>query len=122
MEAFVAIVDALDGVDFKVPIDMDYEDPVQSLYIHIPAGYQHLDGEHALQARISVGLPLQDIDRIKTQQSFIKAIKKCLNTGNHLSSQNLLIFYQVCKDRLGCGTIIWYIRQCMIWRKRISPF
>ncbi|NLL39062.1 MAG: LCP family protein [Clostridiales bacterium] len=116
MEAFVAIVDALDGVDFEVPIDMNYEDPVQDLYIHIPAGYQHLDGEHALQVvRFRSGYPLQDIDRIKTQQSFIKAIiKKCLNTGNLFKLTEFVdIFTRYVKTDLDAGTIIWYIRQCM---------
>lgn len=47
LKGFVALVDAIGGVDFDVPIDMNYEDPYQDLYIHIPAGMQHLSGEEA---------------------------------------------------------------------------
>lgn len=116
LEAFVALVDAIGGVDFEVPIDMDYEDPVQDLYIHIPAGYQHLDGEHALQVvRFRSGYPLQDIDRIKTQQSFIKAVvKKCLSIDSLIKIGEFAgIFSRYVKTDLDVGTIVWYIQQCM---------
>ena len=32
---FVDIIDAIEGVDYYVPFDMDYEDPEQNLYIHL---------------------------------------------------------------------------------------
>ena len=46
-DGFVELINAVDGVDFDVPYDMDYDDPVQSLHIHLEAGPQHLDGKHA---------------------------------------------------------------------------
>ncbi len=46
-DGFVELINAVDGVDFNVPYDMDYDDPIQSLHIHLEAGEQHLDGKHA---------------------------------------------------------------------------
>ncbi|MFR0795293.1 MAG: hypothetical protein ACLSHG_02025 [Oscillospiraceae bacterium] len=35
------------GIDFDVPVDMDYDDPGQDLAsIHVQKGYQHLNGYH----------------------------------------------------------------------------
>ena len=42
---FVEAVDLLGGLDFDVPMDMDYDDPDQNLFIHLKAGEQHLTGE-----------------------------------------------------------------------------
>lgn len=44
---FKDIIDALDGIDFNVPYNMDYDDPAQNLHIHLKAGQQHLDGQAA---------------------------------------------------------------------------
>ncbi len=46
-EGFKEIIDAVDGIDFNVPYDMNYDDPVQDLHIHLKAGMQHLDGQAA---------------------------------------------------------------------------
>lgn len=71
--AFRDIVDALGGVDFNVPQDMDYEDPLQNLYIHLKKGYQHLDGSKAEQLVRFRRYTNGDIDRIKVQQDFLAA-------------------------------------------------
>lgn len=46
-DGFIEIIDILDGVDYDVPFDMDYDDPEQDLHIHLKAGMQHLDGKAA---------------------------------------------------------------------------
>ena len=46
-EALRDLVDAIGGVYFDVPIDMDYDDSSQDLYIHLDKGYQLLNGEQA---------------------------------------------------------------------------
>ena len=48
-DAIIEIVDAIGGVTFNVPIDMDYDDPTQDLHIHLKAGEQLIDGEKAEQ-------------------------------------------------------------------------
>ena len=51
IRAFKALVDAVGGIDFYVPCDMDYDDstPGQELYIHYKEGMQHLNGQQALE-------------------------------------------------------------------------
>lgn len=46
-DGFKDVIDALGGIDFNVPYDMNYDDPVQDLHIHLEAGPQHLDGQAA---------------------------------------------------------------------------
>jgi len=48
-EAVGKIVDAMDGVYFDVPRDMNYEDPYQDLSIHQSKGYRLLSGDDAMQ-------------------------------------------------------------------------
>ena len=73
--AFRAAVDALGGVVVDVPRDMDYEDPYQDLYIHIKAGRQLLDGEHAEQfVRYRKGYSDGDLGRLDAQKIFLKAL------------------------------------------------
>ena len=49
LQAFVDLVNAIGGVDFEVPINMNYDDPYQDLHIHFNKGMQHLSGEDALK-------------------------------------------------------------------------
>ena len=80
-EAVGKLVEAIGGVYFDVPFDMDYEDPTQDLYIHLKAGYQKLNGEQAMglirwrhNNSYSVQYPNGDLGRIQTQQEFMKAV------------------------------------------------
>lgn len=75
------IIDILGGVEYDVPMDMDYEDPVQNLVIHLKAGPQVLDGAQAEGLlRFRSGYASADLGRISTQQDFIKeAAKQKLN-------------------------------------------
>ena len=78
---FREIIDALDGVEFDIPFDMDYDDPDQNLHIHLRRGHQVLDGRKAEQLvryrkgnRRAEGYEDGDIGRIKMQQEFLKAV------------------------------------------------
>lgn len=44
-EALVKLVDTIGGLEFDVPIDMNYDDSTQDLHIHLSAGTQKLDGK-----------------------------------------------------------------------------
>ena len=80
LQAFVELVDAIEGVDFEIPVDMDYDDPSQDLHIHFSKGLQHLAGQQALevvrwrQNNDGAGYPTADIGRIGTQQAFLRAV------------------------------------------------
>ena len=49
LKGFIALIDQIDGVDFDVPEDMDYDDPYQDLHIHFKAGLQHLSGQQSME-------------------------------------------------------------------------
>lgn len=84
LDAFVELVDLIGGVEVDVPMDMDYEDSSQDLYIHLKKGVQKLDGKQAMGlVRFRKGYATQDIQRTKTQQAFLKALaKRCVSVVN----------------------------------------
>lgn len=73
-DTFRDTIDALGGVDFYVPQDMKYTDPVQNLKIDLKKGYQHLDGDKAEQLVRFRKYTMGDLDRIKVQQDFFKEL------------------------------------------------
>ncbi len=80
----VRVVDALGGVDFELPMDLNYDDDSQDLHIHIPAGLQHLDGEQAMGVcRYRSGYYNGDLGRIEMQQRFLRACaEQFIRLGN----------------------------------------
>ena len=74
LTAFRDTIDALGGVEFDVPQNMNYDDPGQGLSIHLKKGFQLLDGNKAEQLVRFRNYPMGDIDRTKVQQSFVKAV------------------------------------------------
>lgn len=93
-EALKALVDAIGGVYFDVPIDMKYTDKKQDLYIDLKAGYQLLDGNKAEQVvrfrhnqdgtTYSAEYGDNDIGRMKTQRNFLKAVMKQTLTPSNI--------------------------------------
>ena len=92
-EALKALVDAIGGVTYDVPIDMKYTDKKQNLYINLKKGEQLLDGDKAEQLvrfrhnKNGTSYPASygdnDMGRMKTQRNFLKAVmKQTLKPGN----------------------------------------
>ncbi len=80
-KGFRKIIDTLGGVEFYVPFNMNYDDPTQSLNIHLRKGLQMLDGKKSEQLvryrkgnAKGQGYTEGDIGRIKMQQDFMKAL------------------------------------------------
>lgn len=96
--SFIRIVDAVGGVDFEVPVKMDYDAPDQNLHIHYePRLYRGLTGQQVMEIarcrKNSVwkngsytlydAYPDADIGRTRTQQGLLKAIaKKLISWGS----------------------------------------
>lgn len=84
--ALVQLVDAIGGVEFDVPIDMNYDDSSQDLYIHLDKGYQKLNGEQAewlvrfRHNNNGTSYPSSygnnDLGRMRTQREFLKVVAK----------------------------------------------
>lgn len=110
LKGFAALVDAIGGVDFDVPVNMDYEDPYQDLYIHISKGMHHLSGSEALKVvRFRKGYATQDIGRMETQQKFLKAVAKQTLTVSNLGKidEFVKIFQKYVKTDLTLGDLAW---------------
>ncbi len=85
-QVVIDLVDAIDGVNFEVPINMDYDDKTQNLHIHLKAGYQKIDGEHAEQLlrfrhnNNGTSYPAEygdnDYGRMRTQREFMMELAK----------------------------------------------
>lgn len=73
-DAFRDVIDALGGVWFDVPRDMNYRDPEQNLTINLKKGYQMLDGNKAEQLVRFRRYPEGDIARVHMQQKFFAAL------------------------------------------------
>lgn len=87
IKAFVALVNEVGGVEFDVPVDMNYDDPWQNLSIHYKKGMQHLTGQQALEVvRFRHNNDMSgysDVGRTQTQQALLTAVaKKVLSWGN----------------------------------------
>lgn len=75
LQAAADIVDEIGGVDFDVPVNMQYDDPTQDLHIDINQGYQTLNGEQTVQVlRFRATYAGGDIQRISVQQDLFKAL------------------------------------------------
>lgn len=95
------LVDAIGGVDFDVPIDMDYDDSSQDLYIHVKKGMQKLNGEQAewvvrfRHNNNGTTYPVEygdnDLGRMRTQREFIMEVaKQTLKLGNITKINDIL--------------------------------
>ena len=84
--ALVQLVDEIGGVEFDVPIDMNYDDSSQKLAIHLKKGKQKLNGEQAeglVRCRKNnngTSYPSEygdnDLGRMRTQREFITEVAK----------------------------------------------
>lgn len=110
LKGFQALVDTIGGVDFYIPVNMDYEDPYQNLSIHFSKGMRHLNGAEALKVvRCRSAYASQDIGRMQTQQDFLKAVaKKMMTPEIALKLKDLCgIFINYVDTDLTVGNLAW---------------
>lgn len=116
-EAVGKLVDAIGGVYFDVPRNMNYDDPYQDLSIHINKGYQLLDGEQAMGViryrhdnNMRYGYANGDLGRIETQQAFLKAVIQQLLQVKNLGKINQFakIFQENVETDLSVQNLFWF--------------
>lgn len=85
-QGFIKLVDALGGIDFYVEKDMKYSDSADGnqFDIDLKEGYQHLDGEKALQYVRFRHDALSDYTRTERQRNFMKAVADKMQTAWNL--------------------------------------
>ncbi len=114
IEGFKSIVDAVGGVEVTIEKDLYYYDPAADFLIDLKAGTQVLNGEKAEQlVRFRKGYNQQDLDRIKVQQNFLKALmKKVLNTETLVSNIPALIktFFKYVETDLTLTDALGYVK------------
>ena len=118
-EAVGEIVEAIGGVWFDVPYDMNYHDPYQDLVIEQAKGYRKLSGEDAMQVvrwrKNDRGTQVGDSGRMKIQQDFLKAVIKQLLTIRNVT--NIGKISQVFRDNvttdLTFQNILWFGQQAV---------
>ena len=116
LRAFSSIVNQIGGVWFTVPVDMDYEDPYQDLYIHISAGYQLLDGKKAEGVmRCRNCYASADIGRTATQRAFLVALAKQTITPSNVTKVTSLIntFSQYVNSDMPLNDMVYFGTQAI---------
>ena len=115
LNGFVQLIDAIGGVEFNVPINMDYDDPYQDLHIHLSKGVQRLDGQNALGVvrfrhnNDGTGYGNEDLGRIATQQAFLKTVAKQVLQLSNIDkvSDFVRIFNKNVKTDMSMGNLAW---------------
>lgn len=120
-EALIKLVDLIGGVEFDVPIDMDYDDYGQDLHIHLKKGYQKLTGEQAEQvvrfrhnnngSSYSFEYGNEDYGRMKTQRNLIIAVaKQTIKLKNITEIRNMInIMKEDVKTNVDFGLLTDYV-------------
>ncbi|MFR9170715.1 LCP family protein [Evtepia sp.] len=119
LDGFVELVDAVGGVDFNVPIDMEYEDFTQDLYISFEAGMQHLDGQAAMEVcrfrknNDGTGYPLGDIQRSETVRNLMVTVAKKLVSNIGKLDQFVDILQRNVETSLSGTDLTWFVTKAI---------
>lgn len=125
IKGFITLVDYLGGIDFYVPCNMDYDDPVQDLHIHYKEGQRKLSGQQAMEvARFRKNNPdpvtgkatgYSDTGRTETQQKLLIALAKKVLSWNNLTKINgfVEIFNQNVDTDLTLDNMMYFASQAI---------
>ena len=131
-DAVGEIVDAMGGVWFDVPRDMNYEDPYQDLSIHQTAGYRLLSGDDAMQVLryrhdnkvngVMKGYPDGDLGRIKTQQAFLQAMVEQMLQVKNITKINdfIKVVQNNVETDLSFQNMFWFGQQAVLGGLKIE--
>ncbi len=108
LDGFMELVDAIGGVWYDVPIDMHYWDPTADLHIDLDAGYQLLNGEHAMWlVRFRSGYATQDLGRLETQHDFFQVmLRQALKVSNIRTL--IPILEENVETNLSLSNLLWF--------------
>lgn len=121
-KALNKLVDVIGGLEFDVPMDMNYDDGTQNLHIHLKAGYQKLTGNQVEQlvrfrhnnngsSYYKVYGVGEDFGRMQTQRNVIMALaKQTLKFKNVTEIFNIIdIFKDYVKTNMNLDDIKDYV-------------
>lgn len=126
INGFIALVDYLDGVDVDIPLDMNYDDPVQNLHIHFTKGTHHLDGQGAMEAaryrhdnsdspNYNANQWYTDIQRNEMQQQILVKLAKKVLAWDSLTKINgfVEIFNQYVETDLTLNNMLFFAQKAV---------
>ena len=125
LTGFEALVEAIGGVYFDVPYNMDYHDQYQDLVIEQEKGYRKLNGDDAMQvirwrkndSNSPYGNPqIGDSGRMQIQQDFLKAVIKQLLQLKNVPNLGKLaeVFQENVETDLSFEYILWFGKRAVI--------
>ncbi len=132
IKAFVKLVDAVGGIDFNVPVNMNYDDPTQNLHIHYKKGMHYgLTGQQVLEIcrcrtnsdgdpEVNYGYypayPDSDIGRTRTQQQVLVAIAKKMLSWENIGQVKAYIdiFNENVKTDLTVQEMVWFAERVVL--------
>ena len=120
VDTFPELVDMVGGVDFEIPVYMDYDDPTQDLHIHFQRGMTHLDGQEAMEVcrfrhnnEGKIQVAYTDVERTQTQQQILTLIaQKMLAQPDKIPGYLELISEHVETD-LELGEMLWFVEPAL---------
>ena len=114
LKAAEEVVDAIGGVEFDLPIDMNFDSKNQDLHIHLNKGKQTLNGEQFVQVmRFRSSYAGGDLERIEMQHKLLRALAdQMLTLGN---VPNISKVAQIVADNMqtdmNTENIIYFIKE-----------
>lgn len=98
-------IDALGGIDVYVEMRMDYDDPEIGLSIHMPQGFQHMNGDSAQKYLRFRSGELGDVGRVQRQHRFMKALYERILHVETLS--RLPALAKVIQEQVDTNVEVW---------------
>jgi len=114
VQVFVDIIDAMGGVYYDVPQNMNYYDPTQNLTINVSKGYQLLNGYDAMGVfRFRDTYAGGDLERIGVQQDFLRSVaNQMISLGNIPNLGKIVdIVSSRVETNLSAANIAYFARQ-----------
>ena len=114
LDGFVELVDAVEGVEFDVPVEMYYSDPTQDLRIFYQPGVQHLTGQQAMEVcrfrknADGTGYPLGDVQRSETVRNMMTTVAKKLVSNIGKVDQFIEILQRNIETNLSATDLAWF--------------
>lgn len=123
IDAFIAVVDAMGGLDYYVPQSM-YHDDEGGFIINLQEGQQHLDGHQTLELVRYRGYANADIGRTQTQQAVLKALAtNLLSWNNFVNIENFIQIFQDHVDtNLSTSDLLWFGKQVFTAASNLNLF
>ena len=126
LKGFIALVDELDGVEVDIPLDMNYDDPIQNLHIHFSKGTQTLSGQEAMEVvryrhdnedspNYLANQWYTDVQRGEMQRQVLMQLAKKVVSWNSVAkvTEFVSIFNEYVKSDLSVTDMIYFATQAL---------